>query len=51
MSKGNNQVPQSKKPNGGDRITPNSGRNIPNMIVKTPMPKVKPPKNSNEAKG
>ena len=35
----------SKEKNDKERvIVPNSGRNLPNMKVKTPMPQVKPPK-------
>lgn len=44
----------SNKPtqdNNSGQITPNSGRNLPNMTVKTPMPPVKPPKSSDSGNG
>ncbi len=35
----------TEKSNSRDRvIVPNTGRNLPNMKVDTPMPPVKPPK-------
>lgn len=41
----------SDKPKGKDRvIVPNTGRNLPNMKVRTPMPPVKPPKSSDGGK-
>lgn len=47
-----NKKPQpSSQQDGGRVITPNSGRNLPNMSVKTPMPKVKPPKGSGNTQG
>lgn len=44
----------SSKPSQDKRrgeITPNTGRNLPNMTVKTPMPPVKPPKSSGSGNG
>ncbi|CAM4298455.1 hypothetical protein ACA877_004524 [Vibrio alginolyticus] len=41
----------SDKPQGKGRvIVPNTGRNLPNMKVGTPMPPVKPPKSSGGGK-
>ncbi|MFP6845546.1 MAG: hypothetical protein VB958_10080 [Thalassolituus sp.] len=37
---------KQKQDSNRGSITPNSGRNLPNMTVKTPMPPVKPPKSS-----
>ncbi|MFT6908620.1 MAG: hypothetical protein ACJAS1_005323 [Oleiphilaceae bacterium] len=36
--------------NNGRVIVPNTGRNLPNMHVKTPMPPVKPPQSSSGGK-
>ena len=44
----------SNKPSQDQRrgeLIPNTGRNLPNMAVKTPMPPVKPPKSSGPGNG
>ncbi|MBB1386556.1 hypothetical protein H5119_13570 [Pseudoalteromonas sp. SG45-5] len=41
MTNNNKPAPSSDR-----AIVPNTGRNLPNMHVKTPMPPVKPPKGS-----